>query len=395
MSENTYTVNVHPHMLRVVRGTHQGAEVKLAAGGFLIIGSGDDCDIVLSGDDEVSTHHCVISLADNRFTLRAVDAAVSLDGTLIDPGEPVSIAAHELIQIGTATVVLEPIGELAVAELGSQHPVDSAANSEPGVLHWPATRNALPWTIGSVAAVLLGLSFAAILHGTPDAAPVIQPTQALKEALAGSPFESVIELSESADGSVRLSGVLETQAGFRELKSLTVRSGMTVQWDVLVGEQLADAVATVLRSSGISAKARHIGDGNVEVVGQFGDQHRLMEVIESRTIADIHGLENISIVNTLPPVVGDDSAPTDFDAEAKRLVAVVHGEDPYLTTADGAIYYVGAVVPGAGKFEGIANGAVWFDSDGRLVRFDLRNFDTRHAPRPLPTLDRDKRSASL
>ena len=60
-------------VLRVVSGLHAGAERELAGGEMILIGSGDDCDMVLA-DAGVAARHALLSFVNGRFSLRALDA---------------------------------------------------------------------------------------------------------------------------------------------------------------------------------------------------------------------------------------------------------------------------------------------------------------------------------
>ena len=107
------------------------------------------------------------------------------------------------------------------------------------------------------------------------------------------------------------------------------------------GEHIAEDVAEVLRLSGIESEASFLGNGRVKVRGHLGPEDALKEIIHSRAMRDIQGLNRVVAVN--------------FDAEprqtppaesAQRVIAVVDGKDPYLVTQGGSRYYTGARLPG-------------------------------------------------
>ena len=52
----------------------------------------------------------------------------------------------------------------------------------------------------------------------------------------------------------------------------------------------------------------------------------------------------------------------------KKIVSVVGGKDPYLVTADGSRYYVGARLPGGGRLHAIDDEAVWIETGDGLER---------------------------
>ena len=83
--------------LRLVRGVHAGAERRCGSGGVVVIGGGDDGDLILS-DEAVHPHHCIVSVIGTDIGLRAVEASVRAGGRKVPPGEPVRIAPFEVFQ---------------------------------------------------------------------------------------------------------------------------------------------------------------------------------------------------------------------------------------------------------------------------------------------------------
>ncbi|QCU72765.1 FHA domain-containing protein [Luteimonas yindakuii] len=74
-------------VLRIVAGLHAGASRALAEREMILVGSGDDCDIVLA-DRGVAIRHALISVIDGAVQLRALDAPLKLEGRLLHPGDP-------------------------------------------------------------------------------------------------------------------------------------------------------------------------------------------------------------------------------------------------------------------------------------------------------------------
>ena len=85
-------------LFRVIAGVQRGAEMALQPGIYLI-GSGDDCDIVLA-DDLVAKAHFAIEAAENELTFTARDGAVAVGERLLQPGEEMISAAPVAISIG-------------------------------------------------------------------------------------------------------------------------------------------------------------------------------------------------------------------------------------------------------------------------------------------------------
>src|SRR3546814_14580039 len=63
------------NVLRILAGLHAGASRDLAEQEMILVGSGDDCDIVLA-DQGVARHHALINLVGGLSSLRAPDATL-------------------------------------------------------------------------------------------------------------------------------------------------------------------------------------------------------------------------------------------------------------------------------------------------------------------------------
>ncbi|MEM9058546.1 MAG: hypothetical protein AAGD86_13785, partial [Pseudomonadota bacterium] len=62
----------------------------------------------------------------------------------------------------------------------------------------------------------------------------------------------------------------------------------------------------------------------------------------------------------------DDGTPPD----GKRIVSVVAGDDPYLVTADGSRYYVGARLPSGDTLHAIEANTVWIDTGEEIQKLE-------------------------
>jgi hypothetical protein len=133
------------------------------------------------------------------------------------------------------------------------------------------------------------------------------------------------------------------------------------------GEAVAHDVAEVLRLSGIVSKAQFTGDGAVTVTGHLGDPKALATVIQSRAMREIVGLKRVVAVNLDHP--GGSAWGTSVDGT--RIVSVIASEDPYVVTADGSRYYVGASLPQGGRLTGVKAGEVLVERNGKVEHWKL------------------------
>src|SRR3546814_609486 len=91
------------NVLRILAGLHAGASRDLAEQEMILVGSGDDCDIVLA-DQGVARHHALINLVGGMSSLRALDAPLRVDGLPLLPGDPVELRGLQRIELGEAAI---------------------------------------------------------------------------------------------------------------------------------------------------------------------------------------------------------------------------------------------------------------------------------------------------
>ncbi|MEA3181647.1 MAG: hypothetical protein QOI59_5170 [Gammaproteobacteria bacterium] len=291
--------------LRITTGLHQGGVIRLDTADLLVIGSSDDCDVILA-DAGVAAHHCVLQKQGDRFLLRTIEGATGVGGQaqipgvtiFVGPGVPVTVGSAALEIVSTAPVVAPP-------------PVP--ATQVPLPRRWSMTV-ALGGLIATVFAVLAA-SFGISAHSTQGTAEHDVP-------------------------------VVVT----------TARSGAAIAHDV----------AEVLRLSGINCEAQYNGDGTVTVSGHLGDPQSLSAIVKSRAIREIVGLKRVMAVNLDHAGRGANPA-----VDGTRIVSVVASADPYVVTADGSRYYVGASLPQGGKLAGVKEGEVLVERDGHTEHWKL------------------------
>jgi type III secretion protein D len=152
-------------------------------------------------------------------------------------------------------------------------------------------------------------------------------------------------VSQRADGEPLVRGVVPDQNAAALLKTRLQQANPRAQLQLRTGEAIADDVSEFLRLNGIEAVARYLGEGRVEVRGHLGAEEPLAQAIQSRAMRDIRGLRQVMAINLDGPTHADPTAAKRGGGSAKRVVTVVAGSDPYLVTADGSRYYVGAQLP--------------------------------------------------
>ncbi len=126
-----------PILLRVIAGLQRGAEMPLNPGTYLI-GSGDDCDIVVT-DDLVAETHFDLDVSENALAVRSRDAAVAVGDVLLQPGEEATVAAPFAVALGQSALGVGasgtdwsalPVPDLAAALAAAEEAQSAEGESE-------------------------------------------------------------------------------------------------------------------------------------------------------------------------------------------------------------------------------------------------------------------------
>ncbi len=299
--------------LKVLTGKHAGAEHPLRATDFLLVGSSDDCEIIMT-DEGIAPHHCLISRQGKELLIRPLDAAVGTDEDQWTPGQMQTISLGQSIKLGHSSIAIQPSLPAITAE--------TAKKNSRLRLGWP-----MLGTLCSTLFILLltGLYF---LGDVQAYWPATNETHNLTAAPAFHP------------SSPAQSPYVQSLLG--EFNALDTRLSSA---DVLPPgrDSLAQDVKEILRLSGIVAAARTIEPGRVEITGYFGDGIQAAAVVQSRAMREIEGLKQIVAVNLdQPQQVAQPATPA---KTFPIVIKLVTGPDPYLVTQDGSRYYPGAQLP--------------------------------------------------
>lgn len=307
--------------LKITAGVHQGAVIRLDAADMLVIGASDDCDVILS-DSGVCSHHCVLKRQADRFFLRAMEGALNVNGHEQDPGSIILVPAGVPVVIGTAA--FEIAGTAASADTPAEVNVNEHFQAK-APAHGPLAQmlRRRPLSVAAGVAALIATVFA------------------VRAISVGINAQS----AQSAAGEMAAAAVA------------TSRSGASIAHDV----------AEVLRLSGITCEAQYNGDGTVTVKGHLGDPQALAAIVKSRAIREIVGLKRVMAINLDR---GASSMPG-TTVDGTRIVSVVASADPYVVTADGSRYYVGASLPQGGRLAGVKEGEVLVERDGHTEHWKL------------------------
>ncbi|MDE6432116.1 MAG: type III secretion system inner membrane ring subunit SctD [Opitutales bacterium] len=96
------------HLLKVLSGNHQGAEVILG-NESVVVGSGEDSDIVLT-DSMIKEHHVKITFSDDGTVIQPLDGQVYIDGKLVKDEEQTA-TDFQFVTIGSTHIIFGPANE--------------------------------------------------------------------------------------------------------------------------------------------------------------------------------------------------------------------------------------------------------------------------------------------
>ncbi|MFK7888048.1 MAG: FHA domain-containing protein [Gammaproteobacteria bacterium] len=343
--------------LCVMSGSHRGASCTLRRGTVAVIGQRDDCDVILS-DEGVAPHHCIVSNVDDVLMVRAVDGAVTVNGHRIEPGDPRPLPAFEALELTDTVQVL--VGEQSDQKWQTLLK-DVAVRS----LDTPAPPRRWPVATAAMFAIAASVTAAAMMLRDDSLvtvpAQMVEVKRTVKEMKL--PEVSVVKAGDE----IRVQGVVAKAAVRDSLAEKMALMGSGLDFAVRTGDEIASDVREVLRMSGLNARTKYTGAGEVIVSGAFEDEKKLAEALQSRAVLDVVGLVKVMVENQTVPIekLVDNTIPI-----GKKIVAVVRGEDPYLVTADGARYYIGAQLPGGARLHDITSEDVWVIVDDEIERLD-------------------------
>jgi type III secretion system YscD/HrpQ family protein len=336
--------------LLVLNGLHQHARLKLAQQPWYLVGAAEDCDVVLR-DAGIHPHHLLVSLdsgggvsgggqvnhsadhdsADHnsapgpRWRLRALDAALRVDGHELPAGESISVVGTVVCQLGPVRFGLgQPTSAAWQTMLDAQRTATGASTAgfeahahnasferlgpQPedlgGAQQGPAPEHDVPaaaWpdgstgSTGSVGSTKLnqrhhpnGLSpqrttlrrvlwggGIGLLMGMTSAFAWVIHSQVQQERESRGGVERIVadlelkelQIARGQNGHVRLVGTVATEALRSRLQSSLKEAGLEPTLDVVTGERLAAGVQDSFRQQGLPVQARYVGAGRVLVAG--------------------------------------------------------------------------------------------------------------------------------
>jgi type III secretion protein D len=368
--------------LRILDGPQRGARAAVESGVPFVVGAlrnGDDaasCDIVLDepgapgAADSPGHVRARVTVDQHDALLEVLDGEVELDGRRHAAGRQVAWSIHAPLRIGAATIAF---GRSDVEHWppGSDTGSNGAPTPAPARATRPARRSPLlrrpeVWLAAIGAFVLLACTGSLLAAHRVAAAPPADP-KPLAAALHDGGFSGV-SAKAGADGRIELHGHVGTQAERSRLDEWIAQRRVQPppQLDVEVDDQVLRGVIEVFRVNGIPVQAQLTAPGRVEAEAAERDADRLARA-EEVVRRDVRGLEKLTVSNTVPPE--PPGPPLVADDPNKRIASLVpapaEGGPGYIVTADGARYFVGALLPSGYRIAQIESQRLQLERDGR------------------------------
>lgn len=329
------------YLLRVMSGPQAGAEIPLADGEY-VIGSDDDCDLVLL-DETVAARHLRVTIAASGAEVAACDAPVALGERTLAPGEPADIGAGAVFGLASTCVAIGPVGVVwtalpmpdrrrrkrtpepaptanAVTDDGEASVADSDApdsnavslalgdqliNAERdrrgnGKGSGPGRRTAALWAVGGFLLALALFELPDMLSAwTAAPAPQTPPDNADQQrsqvaALLKKLNLKGLQLGSLPGGGLALSGYVQTVADKDRLNAALRQSGIAVRNDVWADEWIKSSVQeTVQRFGGEALSVDYLGKGALRIAGflRSGVSQQQLEAVVRNDIPGISSIE--------------------------------------------------------------------------------------------------------
>ena len=347
-------------MLRVVSGLHSGAERELAGGEMILIGSGEDCDMVLA-DAGVAAHHALLSFLDGRFSLRALDAPLHVGTVMVHPGDPVELDRVQRVGIGEAAIAFG-----AADDAGWEGLVPGGLG--PRLSPPPPTRPYLRRLPAIAAAAVISLVSLAIFAAVmPEREPAPDPTAQLQQLV---PEYGIDDGQARLDlqGRLVLTGTVPDAATRERIARRIAEQGIDARLELRTGDDIAGDVAEILPArASVPARATwamatwrcvaHSGLGRARGCLVF----RAMREVQG---CHAHPREHVAHRGAERQQPALPAKPVRI-----RVAGIVRGANPHVLSGKGDRYEVGAELPGIGTLVSIdENSAHALRADGSLER---------------------------
>ena len=292
------------YRLRILSGKHEGAELPLTARRYSL-GSSEENALILS-DDAIAEHHLSFFFADGELSVLQAPGGLRIDGKVIETF-PVDVAPFQIMTLagndeednislayGFEASDEEEAVETGGTELKVAKTTKSNDGNLPALRSWPDTERIVALlssggtslepkarqaekkldalsrlspkkrkmlvrsslALGAALSVSIVVVVAILLWLDParrQAARMQQVEASLEKELNAKPVaERTVHIAEGQEGSITLTGYVETEKELVRLRGIAFESGLQIR--VVSKEQLRAALKVIARQYGLFAK---------------------------------------------------------------------------------------------------------------------------------------------
>lgn len=301
-------------LLKVLGGVQAGAEVALPPGEFGL--GADEADDLQFIDATLMPRHARLRVGAGTIEIRAGEGAVLLaGGERLEAGNETwrAVEPLEIITLGALRLALGPpsarwtsLTDMPAAPAPAS-PVEAAppATLEATVRRWPVTL-VLPLAFLLIGA--LGAWLALSGPETSRAAVRRSPAQQLetvRQALAPLPFARPLETRQDVDGTIFVTGLVESPVERRALASAIEATDIAVRLRIGVMATLRSEIDALLQAEKAPLTYTITPDGVVRLEGLLLDEARLGRLAE-RLQQTILGISRVELaVRTARTLLGE------------------------------------------------------------------------------------------
>ena len=323
-------------ILKVLSGSQLGVEVGLPDGEYSF-GSGSDAEIQFA-DLSMAPVHGQLRVAGGKVEIRATGAALqTASGLVIAAGDGEWREIAQLDRITAGTSIFAVGGADANWSSLAATPMQAAERRPDPSTPVTLNRN---WLIGGgvIAASILAVLF---LTGSGSNLPTAtqstpnETLQLVRSTLAGLPFDNELDVMSEADGTITVSGYVETGTERRAVQNALQDIGVDVRRRIWALEALRTDIAGLISSQEIDITSELKPDGELILSGIWLDEEavtRTVGLLES----EVFGLSRIT--NTVQTAA-------DFLDATNALIAKVQLGDLVIARLDGMLIEMTGVVP--------------------------------------------------
>jgi type III secretion protein D len=381
--------------LRVLNGRLAGAEHKLHSGKYVRVGHSFDHDIVLRGQSTAGIS-VELHLLDEIATLKVVAGEIVLLGRPVRAGEEAQLPFYMPASVGEFAIAVGVVGaerwqEAETLLTNLQAPTVTATSAmadqpQPATTAVTAPASPMERAITRFSphkdlidmqkhGPKLGLALGLILLIAIAAAPAYQWVDDqfygpghVQSMIAAQGFKDLKATRDPTTGKVLIRGTLRTDKELAKLRSFATAQLPDAVVEVQTTEAHAAAATEVLLAQGIEATAKPVAVSALVIEAEYMPKDRQDELIKQLQ-NDLPAVKKITFQTN--DAIGEKDLQYFFSSSEHGLATMVRGEFPFIRTADGQMWYVGAKVPTGHTIISITDTSIRFERDGRIEELVL------------------------